>query len=183
MRGKHAATLASRPPRVVWTEGERVRLIARAVETQAAHPDLAGLPLLRASMAVLPVSRRRKLVAVTQAPFFEAGVAAEIRRRTSEAKAEDGLAPILKGQAVTHSAVARTQDRIMDLHAKWHSDQHVWRGEVAQSQQGIIAMLSLMLRELVALNVKLGRPVPFSQPCECSAADERHKGVVKAARN
>lgn len=73
-----------RPPRVTWTDYEKTKIIDRAAETLSSRPDLAGLPLLRAAMTVLPVTRRRKLIAVTQAPWFEPGLAKEIKmRRTS----------------------------------------------------------------------------------------------------
>lgn len=87
--------------RVIWTDAEKARLVARAVETQHDHPDLAGLPLLRSAMSALPASRRRSLDAVTQAPWFEAAVSAEIRRRTNEDRAAADLAPLIRIQTET----------------------------------------------------------------------------------
>lgn len=68
-------------PKVFWSEAEKAAMIAEGVAVQAARPDLAGLPLLRAAMMVLPPQRRRKLIALSQAGWFEPGLKAEYERR------------------------------------------------------------------------------------------------------
>jgi hypothetical protein len=149
-----------RPPRVIWTDAEKARLIDKAVEIQAEHPNLSGLPLLRASIKTLPPSRRRKLIAVTQAPWFEPGVIAEIRRRTTEASADASLAPLLRNAAATHAVVAATTDVISELHHQWHLEHIKWFDRLHQSQETIIAVLLLLLREIQVMNSNFGSPVP-----------------------
>lgn len=70
--------------KVVWTEKEKSLIVCRAIEVQRERPDLAGLPLLRQAMGVLPATRRRKLIAVTQAPWFEVHLKEEILKRRTE---------------------------------------------------------------------------------------------------
>lgn len=67
--------------KVFWTDAEKAAIIAAAVAVQAERPDLSGLPLLRAAMEVLPPERRRKLIALSQADWFEPGLKAEHERR------------------------------------------------------------------------------------------------------
>ena len=69
--------------RVIWTDNEKAAIISDAADLQANHPNLAGLRLLRAAIAAMPHARRRKLVAVTQAAWFEPMFAEELRRRAA----------------------------------------------------------------------------------------------------
>lgn len=150
--------------RVVWTAGERSRLIREAADMQAEYPDLAGLPLLRAAMGALAPTRRRRLLAVTQAPWFEKGVAEEIKRRTSELKASASMVPVA-------NSFILTQKGWHDEHVAWmESTERLFR-MVAQACESQLAMLSLVHRELVTLNAKLGYPVVAKMPreCECEA--------------
>jgi hypothetical protein len=126
-------------------------MISRAADIQADNPDLSRLPLLRAAMDCLPKNRRRLLNAITHAPWFEPGVAAEIHRRANETNAKADLAPILKGTAATSAELA-------SLHSVWHAEHVAWHGDLVESQRSIVAALVLVLDELRALNVKLGQP-------------------------
>lgn len=150
-----------RPPRVVWTAREKDDLIRRAVDIQSEHPDLAGLPLLRAAMHVLPETRRRHLLAVTQAPWFEPGVTAEVRRRTMEIRAGTDLGAVMREHA-------HITDEINVLHHEWLAFHRDWRTEAARNHEGQVATLNAILVELRELNTKLGQPVPVQAPCSCS---------------
>lgn len=88
--------------KVFWSEAEKSAIAERAADLRDNRPDLAGLPLLRAAMNVLPAHRRRKLIAMSQASWFEGAVAAEIRRRDLESKVEVELAPIFQSHAQHH---------------------------------------------------------------------------------
>jgi hypothetical protein len=68
----------------------------RAVEILEALPDMGGMRLLRAAMMALPPARRRKLVAVTQAPWFERAVAVEIERRSKLQRSRADVAPTIR---------------------------------------------------------------------------------------
>ncbi|WP_143206400.1 hypothetical protein [Singulisphaera sp. GP187] len=107
-----------------WTSREKEKIVSRAVDIQSDRPDLAGLPLLRAAMTAIPAERRRKLIAVTQAPWFEEGVAREIRSRKSRSRAEAG---------------ADVKTRLTQIEYR---------------QDAAINLLSEMLRELRSLNEK-----------------------------
>lgn len=61
-------------PRVSWTGREKITLIDRAHAIQGERPDLAGLSLLRAAIRTLPTDRRRRVVSLAQAPWFELGL-------------------------------------------------------------------------------------------------------------
>ena len=67
--------------KIVWSDAERAAIAARAVDLVAEDPKLTGLPLLRAALQVLPVERRRRLIALSQAPWFLPMVREEIVRR------------------------------------------------------------------------------------------------------
>lgn len=81
--------------KVFWTEREKSLIVRRAIEVQRERPDLAGLPLLRQAMSVLPASRRRKLIAVTQAPWFEERIKDEIAKRQAESQLDYNQATVL----------------------------------------------------------------------------------------
>lgn len=101
--------------KIFWSDSEKTRIISEAADIQNRRPDLSGLPLLRAAMAVMPPSRRRKVAALSQAPWFEPGITDEIKRREMEAKANANLAPLLKVNADANLTVAQTQAKILKL--------------------------------------------------------------------
>lgn len=162
------STVQTRHPRVIWTDAEKAAVVRRAVDTQRDHPDLAGLPLLRVAMNVLPPTRRRKLIAVTQAPFFEPAVVAEIKRRTAEERLEGDLIPIAKQNASHNAAISACQARFFSLHEEWRNDQ-------AANHIELIGVLRATLVELKILNSTLGRPAPVAGPCTCEEGDANHR--------
>lgn len=150
------------PGRVIWNDSERAVLLKRAVEVRAQHPDIAGLDLLRSSMSALPSDRRRSLRAVTQVPWFEVGVIAELRRAETERVAEASILPTLERNA---SAVRETADmnkEFMELHAEWREEMGGWAREIMQGQQSILATLLLLLREIQIANTTMGKLPPTS---------------------
>jgi hypothetical protein len=151
-------TSSSRKPRVAWTDDEKAKIVGRAVQVQAEHPDLAGLPLLRASMSIFPASRWRKLIAVTQAAWFEPGVAAEVKMRTNEERARGSVAPLIKAQVAEQAAQAASW---MNIHRAWQNEEHADHVET-------VFLLKSILGELQAINAKLGQPVPVIAPCVCA---------------
>jgi hypothetical protein len=76
-----------KPSRVFWTDAEKAVVLETAAELLAKRSDLSGLPLLREAMCSLPIDRRRKLIAVTQAPWFERGLERARRRLEGKRKA------------------------------------------------------------------------------------------------
>lgn len=56
--------------RIIWSEAERAQIVTRAVDLKYEQPQLSGLALLRAATEVLPEDRRRRLIALSQAPWF-----------------------------------------------------------------------------------------------------------------
>ena len=131
-------------------EAEKADLIDRAVDLQKERPDLSGLPLLREAMLVLPADRRRKLLTLNRADWFEPGVRLEVKRRHEAATApiriaiheEDPYVPFLKG---TVKAAEEWRSELSD--------------QLAQQSESLIAVTTLILRELQALNAKFGSPV------------------------
>ncbi len=72
-----------------WTQPERDTIVQRAADLRAEDPSLAGLPLLRKALHVLPVDRRRgNIRSLAQVPWFEEGLKAVITERNKTAKAE-----------------------------------------------------------------------------------------------
>lgn len=69
--------------KVFWSLAEREQLIVQAIDLQRESPELAGLPLLRRAMYALPTARRRKLVTLSQVPWFEPGLLKETKSRDS----------------------------------------------------------------------------------------------------
>jgi hypothetical protein len=67
--------------KIIWSDAERAAIAARAVDIVAEQPKLTGLPLLRAALQVLPIERRRRLIALSQTPWFLPKVREEIARR------------------------------------------------------------------------------------------------------
>ena len=88
-----------KPSRVIWTDREKAEMVSAVAELRTERADLSGLPLLREAMTSLPINRRRKLIAVTQAPWFERDL--ELERRRLEAKR---LPTVNAVQVVTHEA-------------------------------------------------------------------------------
>lgn len=118
--------------KVFWTEAEKKKVVQRAREIQANHPDLAGLPLLRAAITALPPARRRKLIAVSQAAWFEDGLKAEVRMAELEVKMRD-----------PHLILDQARNKMIEDHYEMYAK-----------------LLKDILEELRTLNRKLGNPVP-----------------------
>jgi hypothetical protein len=85
--------------KVVWTEPERVLIVSRAVDLQATEPKLSGLNLLRTATEVLPVDRRRRLIALSQTPWFLPAVREEIARRSATTGESERLKEVLEATA------------------------------------------------------------------------------------
>lgn len=66
-----------RRTRTVWTSREKHDLVMRASSIQRTRPDLAGLSLLKAAMKSMPEARRRRIISLTQVPWFELGLRCE----------------------------------------------------------------------------------------------------------
>ena len=134
-----------RTPRVVWTDLEKDALIRTSVDVQAENPDLAGLPLIRVAMSVLPGYRRRKLIAVTQAPWFEPGIARETKRRTAEMLASSEILPISRANAEASREIADNGREWLDCHREW-------RAEVNQHHENMLSLLAMIVNEMRTLN-------------------------------
>jgi hypothetical protein len=89
--------------KVVWTDAEKSVIVKRAFEIQRDDPGLAGLSLLKATIKTLPPNRRRRLIALSQAEWFEPRLAAETRLRLSRVPVGgEGSATIVTVKPVDH---------------------------------------------------------------------------------
>jgi len=81
--------------KVFWSDPEKALVAKEAIDIQRSKPELSGLPLLRAAMRTLPMSRRRKITAMSQVKWFEDWVASENRRRSIQSEEDHvGLKPL-----------------------------------------------------------------------------------------
>lgn len=108
--------------KVFWSDAEKAKIVSRAVELRPTRPDLAGLSLLRAAMAALPANRRRKVVALSQVPWFEEWVAAEVRTAELQGRVDEELAPIFKNHfehhiewRAQHMAALNRHEKLLEL--------------------------------------------------------------------
>ena len=68
-----------------------------------AHDRLSGLDLLRAAMQVLPPCTARKIAALSEVPWFEPALAAEVERRAKRRSYEHLLLTMLARSTGTMS--------------------------------------------------------------------------------
>ncbi len=175
-----ARTTNIRASRIVWTASERATIGGVAAETQRERPELSGLPLLRVAMKSLPINRRRKLVAVTQAPWFEMGLSEESRRRTAAGtgaatrvvaveSAADPYMPIL---AATREATKRHADTIESI-CKTNEE---WKASVMQFNETATALLAMIYNELRDIRRLCGSPVPAARIDQSDQFRRPHNG-------
>lgn len=135
--------------RVYWTTEERASIVDAAISTQLERPDLSGLPLLRVAMRVLPLGRRRSVVALTQVPWFESEMKAEVARRRAES--ERALDPVLPEMARTADEIHAHRERV-DLYC---DQSEVFYEENLSLLNQVVAMLALVERGLRDLSSRL----------------------------
>lgn len=107
-------------------------MIVAAIDAQRMRPELSGLPLLRVAMKVLPPDRRRKLIAITQAIWFEKGCEEESHRRLpSQGETSDiafaireVVAAILRVEASLKEISEKLNMGNAESHAKEHAESH-----------------------------------------------------------
>ena len=75
--------------KIVWSDAERAAIASRAVDLVSENPKLTGLHALRAALDILPVARRRRLIALSQAPWFLPMLRAEIARRAQDSRPDE----------------------------------------------------------------------------------------------
>jgi hypothetical protein len=130
------------------------------VNTPPKRPDMVGLPLLREAMMALPPTRRRKVIALTQAAWFDNGLKGEIKRVADEKRLTE---PLLQ------MAQARNQHLESPHHTikEWGSDDAEWKAKLVGLRNQTIAILLDILVEIRALNVNLTSCI--------AAANGKHK--------
>ena len=69
--------------RIVWTETERRALANKAAALQADDPSMAGLPLLREAMKILPSDRRRRVQSMLQIPWWDRELASAVQSKVA----------------------------------------------------------------------------------------------------
>jgi hypothetical protein len=174
--------------KVRWSDAEKRLIVCNAADIQAARPDLAGLPLLRQAVKMLPASRRRDVGTLSRVEWFEPALRDEVRRRCDNKPPEpvtvvvapdDPFLPVLRdtnARATSLQAgveallpVARdTNDRIQVLER-----QCVVRDEllariacsIDTMKETLVAaalLLQMLHGETRDMNQKFGRPVPIA---------------------
>jgi hypothetical protein len=119
---KQRSSRRTKAKKIIWTSAEKYAVVDRAIEIQADHPELAGLPLLRAGMDALKPDRRRKLIALSQAEWFEPALGVAMKLRAIEEKERvtrvaaislptDPYIPVLKQIAEATAVVSDAQRR------------------------------------------------------------------------
>lgn len=148
-----------RPARIVWTDEEKVKIIRRAASNQQRRPDLSGLPLLRESLLAIGQDRRRKLIAMSQAPWFDEALATEIARRATARNGEpvravivdtgnDPYVPHLSSTDEATKSIAKTASAIRESGEEWKSAE-------SQFSESALAILTLIYEEVRSINLKL----------------------------
>jgi hypothetical protein len=126
--------------KVFWSNSEKTKMISKAIDIQREKPELAGLPLLRAAMLTLPQSRRRRLVALSQVPWFEDAIKSEIKQRLTDDK--DWSQEILPHHLVWSQ-----------MHEEWRREQIESIGKLEQVlnqiHQDHVKMIQLLKKALV----------------------------------
>ena len=144
--------------KIVWSEAERATIVAKAVDLAAEDPKLTGLNMLRAALQALPVGRRRRLIALSQAPWFLPMLRAEIARRAQTGQADEvvtviretlvtqqgwrdkHLADLDSTQDVLHQLVELTSAENAKLDALLAGSDAKAEGIVAASQEMVMNM-------------------------------------------
>ena len=90
--------------KVFWSNAERSTIVRLAVDLMCATPTLTGLPLLRAGIEALPIDRQRKVIALSQAPWFVGMVQDEMRRRELEADVILGAGAVRPARRIIRSS-------------------------------------------------------------------------------
>lgn len=160
---------ASKPsPRskVFWSDIEKAMIVKRAVDLREERPGLAGLPLLRASLDVLPAHRRRDLIALSQALWFTRMVGDETKRREMEAKLQDNTVSVLRENRGQHTEwmsehIARFDRLLAHVEGVSH-DLEAHRLKAAESadrrarwEGQVVSLLGQVCGELRDLNTRL----------------------------
>lgn len=169
----------ARPPsddpqsRITWTSAEKSKVIAQAVETQQKRPELAGLPLIRVAMQVLPVDRRRHLNAIAQVPWFDPALAEAVQRRTVGEKLDaittktliqdhpgDPYTPYLSATRDAVKSQAATTETLVESSAEWRAGAMEFYKGTAEFNKTATALLEMLCIELRSLNEKFAKPAP-----------------------
>jgi len=134
-------TILESQHRVSWSSEEKSKIIEHALTLRQARPDLAGLPLLRSAINVLPLNRRRKVISVSQVAWFEPWLADAVRCVELEKK----LHEVAGRMAIVH-----------------HEDDPAVTILKSTNEATVKAvdMLGLVHHELRKLNDNLGTPAP-----------------------
>ena len=72
--------------KVHWTPEERTIIVGKAADLICEDSGLGHLDLLRAGIDLLPADRRRKVIAMSQVPWFPKLVREEMARRATQDK-------------------------------------------------------------------------------------------------
>ena len=84
--------------KVFWSNAERIYHRPPGSRFDVGNPELNRLPLLRAGIDALPIERQRKVIALSQAPWFVGMVQDEIRRRELEGRVGSDAATAVREQ-------------------------------------------------------------------------------------
>lgn len=111
----------ARGTRVAWSEEEKHRIVRNAVDIQRQRPELSGLSLIRAAIAMLPPHRRRKLISLSQVAWFDPYVETESRLREVEGVTASQIerearvtADVIREVTAAIQALKESLDRIAD---------------------------------------------------------------------
>lgn len=118
------------PEEVFWTHEEKRRLCGVALDIHEERPDLAGLSLLRAAVKTLPLDRQRRIVTLSQAEWFEAGMAAEAKLRAADQKQGHPTLPVLTSNAANTTKVVENTAASARTAEQWRLEHLDWMARV-----------------------------------------------------
>jgi hypothetical protein len=150
--------------KVFWSNAERSTIVRLAVDLMYATPSLTGLPLLRAGIEALPVDRQRKVIALSQAPWFVGMVQDELRRRELEGRVGSDAAEAIREQTDQQlerlnslkEIQARQEDAIGVLE-DCRDGQVEFRAQFNAATSTVTRLLESLIGEVRTLSARLGQ--------------------------
>lgn len=150
--------------KVFWSNAERSTIVRLAVDLMCTTPNLTGLPLLRAGIEALPVDRQRKVIALSQAPWFVGMVQDELRRRELEGRVGSDVAEAIREQM--HQQLERLdslkeiRERQMDVIGvleDCRDGQQEFRTGFLEAASRVTQLLESLIGEVRTLSARLGQ--------------------------
>ena len=123
--------------KITWTDAEKTQIAETAARLQREDPSLAGLALLRAALRAMPPERRRKVIAISQASWFDPAVRRERDRQDAREAAQAAIAPVLQEQKSLLASLNALQKDWQGMHQEWYERHAHWVKEEAKWQTSV----------------------------------------------